>query len=1010
MDKLLFIQALFLFLNFANASAQQNPQPFARNYNTEHGLPSSEVYFAFEDSKGYMWFGTDNGASRFDGYSFKNYGPGEGLTSIVVFNIMEDTLGQIWFGTMTGEAFILKGDTIVPYQYNHLVLQYKDRFAKASLLSLDQEETAFFELSHFGILSISSSGKIDSLKTDNPNAGIAYHQEGFVETAHVFTYYRNHKDFDFWHKKSNEEAINFLEIIQPDKQRVKINLPQGDRTVGSRDIQKLPNEDYLYIAHGDLYCLRDSQILWKRPYLERIIEIIIEPDETIWLTNNDGGGLRRYKNLKALKNDQYDLFLKGLSVSNMSKNVKGGYWITTTKKGVFYIPNFKTLTYDITSGLSIEYVTSIALKSKDELFIGLHNNKIYRLTPLDNQLNLLGTGESNSHAPSLFYDTLRQIVWAGGFYFEDTILNYTTFPAQYGSNPLAYNSAALHNLHANSKRQLIGNTGFTGIQIIDMDHDTLIYTSAETNISDRYYALHCDQDDRIWVTNDEGLFEFKDTILIRPENMPNHPAFYSRIESMDKLRDSVFVLGTKGYGVIIWDGKEVHQITTENGLTSNMLEDIHVDEKENIWASTMNGLNKIYFDSDGKLRVRTYSVVNGLPSNEISQTRTFKDQIWVCTTKGLVNLKETALDTIPSTPRIQKIAVNNQSINKDQTSSFKYNQNNLTFEYLTINYCQNGQIPYRYRINDNSKWQYTKNLSVDYPSLPKGTYNFEIQSQNQDGYWSESTSYSFTINPPWWETNWFRAFCILCFSLLGYSIYKFRTNQLKKENQRQLHLINMERQLSDLEKSALQAQMNPHFIFNALNSIQNYILKNDRKKAVEFLSRFARLVRHSLNASVGGNVLVQEEISILENYLTLEQERFNHRFTFEILVPDALENELIEFPPMLIQPYVENAVIHGLAKKEADGKIKITFKKNKNELWVTVRDNGAGYRQDPSGIKNERYKSVGMTITRKRLELLGSDPDDSVKIRTLKDEATNEIIGTGVEIRIKINQTKYENS
>ena len=1004
MNKLLFIQVLLLFLNFASAFAQQNPQPFARNYNTEHGLPSSEVYFAFEDSKGYMWFGTDNGASRFDGYNFKNYGPSEGLTSIVVFNIMEDTLGQIWFGTMTGEAFILKGDTIVPYQYNHLVQQYKDRFSGASLVFLDQNETAFFGLGHFGILSISSNGKIDSLKTDNPFAGLSFHQEGFVETAHVFTLYRENKDYDLWNKKSNEEAVSYLEIIQPNQQRIKINLPQGDRTVGSRDIQKLPNDDYLYISHGDLYCLRDSQILWKRPYLERIIEIIIEPNETIWLTNNDGGGLRRYKNLKALKNDQYDLFFNGLSVSNMCKITKGGYWITTTKKGVFYIPDFQTLTYGIASGLTTEYITSVGFKSKNEMFFGLHNNEVYSLSLADHQTKLLGTGNSNRHAPSLLYDTIRHILWAGGFYFEDENLNYTTFPATYGSDPLAYNSAALHNLHANSKRQLIGNTGFTGIQIIDMDHDTLIYTSTETDISDRYYALHCDQDDRIWVTNDEGLFEFRDSMLIRPTNMPEHPAFHSRIESMDKIRDSAFVLGTKGYGVVIWDGKDMFEITTENGLTSNMLEDIHVDEKENIWASTLNGLNKIYFDSDGGLRVRTYSVVNGLPSNEISQTRTFKDQIWVCTTKGLVNLKETTIDTISSTPRIQNIAVNNQPKNKDQTSSFKYNQNNFTFEYLTINYCQYGQIPYRYRINDNSNWQYTKNLSVNYPSLPKGNYNFEVQSQNQDGYWSESTSYSFTINSPWWETSWFRALCIFCFSLLGYSIYKFRTNQLKKENQRQLQLINMERQLTDLEKSALQAQMNPHFIFNALNSIQNFILKNDQQKAVEFLSRFAKLVRNNLNASVDGEILLEDEVNNLDNYLALEQERFNHRFTYEILLDKSIQDELIEFPPMLVQPYVENAVIHGLSKKGADGKIKINFNKIKDELIVTVRDNGVGYRQDQTGKQNERHKSVGMTITRKRLELLGANPENSVKILTLTNEITKEVIGT--EVVININTSK----
>ncbi|MFK7771534.1 MAG: sensor histidine kinase, partial [Saprospiraceae bacterium] len=281
-------------------------------------------------------------------------------------------------------------------------------------------------------------------------------------------------------------------------------------------------------------------------------------------------------------------------------------------------------------------------------------------------------------------------------------------------------------------------------------------------------------------------------------------------------------------------------------------------------------------------------------------------------------------------------------------------------------------------------------------------YTFEVQAQNEDGYWSQSTVYDFSIQPPWWATWWFRTLSFLTLGFIGYRFYKYRTDQIKRETAIQL-------QMTNLEKSALQAQMNPHFIFNCLNSIQNFILKNDTKKAVEYLSRFARLVRHNLNASVKGEISLEEEVSILDNYLALERERFDQRFDYKINVNELLEDQFIEFPPMLIQPYVENAVVHGLAQKEDNGKVDISFNRDNGNLVVTVKDNGIGYRKNDSGEKSNRHKSVGMTITQKRLELLDANSNNAVKIKILHDP-TGIPNGTVVTITIKIKTPSHENN
>ncbi len=356
----------------------------------------------------------------------------------------------------------------------------------------------------------------------------------------------------------------------------------------------------------------------------------------------------------------------------------------------------------------------------------------------------------------------------------------------------------------------------------------------------------------------------------------------------------------------------------------------------------------------------------------------------------MVKFNEPQENLNSANPILQEVIVNGHFF-KDST--LKYHHNNLEFRYLTVNFRMNGKIPYRYRLHQKDNWQYTHNLSVNYPALPRGNYRFEVQSQNEDGYWSNSTAYAFSISPPWWATWWFRGVGLLALSFLSFSVYKYRTNQLKKENA-------LLQQMNQLERSALQAQMNPHFIFNCLNSIQSYILQNNKEKAVEYLSRFAKLVRYNLDASVQGIVSLENEINILDNYLALERERFNHQFDYDIEVEDSLKGQSIKFPPLLIQPYVENAIIHGLAKKKETGRVSVHFSQDDRGLMVKILDNGTGYKNDKKSVKSHGHQSVGMTITQKRLELLSVDPTNVVKIQTLQN-GNNELKGTQVVILIK---------
>jgi hypothetical protein len=545
----------------------------------------------------------------------------------------------------------------------------------------------------------------------------------------------------------------------------------------------------------------------------------------------------------------------------------------------------------------------------------------------------------------------------------------------------------------NAAGEILGcyNNGFT---IIDIKNDSVKYASLDNNLRERTFALHTDRQQRLWIGNARGLFEFRDSVLVSPGI--EHPAFHLRVEDIHEFPDGSLVFGTKGQGVVRWREEEILQLTTEDGLTSNMIEDVHVDENGILWVGTLNGLNKIIFNAAGQPEVRPFTVANGLPSNEIYKVRSHAGQVWLCTAGGLVKFHEPAEDTVAAAPVIQYLNVNTKAVPLAAAQAFKHQQNSLEFRFLAINYRQNGRIPYRYRLNERADWQHTRNLTINYPQLPPGDYRFEVQAQNQDGYWSPGATYAFTIRPPWWNTWWARG-AAAGLLLAGLFYYRQREmTRLQKE-------AAIKQQIADLERSALQAQMNPHFIFNCLNSIQNFILTNEKKQAVEFLARFARLVRHNLNASVQGRVSLEEEVRILDDYLALERERFEDHIDYHITVDESLEKEEVFFPPMLIQPYVENAVVHGLSKKAGGGRVDICFGRENGSLAVSIRDNGVGYRVEGKEKQSARHKSVGMSITQQRLALLSETAGRPVEIEVLRD-ADGMVLGTEVRLWLEMDK------
>ena len=261
--------------------------------------------------------------------------------------------------------------------------------------------------------------------------------------------------------------------------------------------------------------------------------------------------------------------------------------------------------------------------------------------------------------------------------------------------------------------------------------------------------------------------------------------------------------------------------------------------------------------------------------------------------------------------------------------------------------------------------------AAHYNQLQNGDYRFMVKCINRDGLVSDKITFLLiSVKPPFWKTWWFYLLSILLIALLVLFIFK---KLAERRKEKELLKMNYQKQIAAMEMKTLRAQMNPHFIFNSLNSIDTFILKNESDNASDYLDKFSRLVRLILDNSRSEWVLLESELKALELYIELESVRFENAFSYTINIDPSVSPSSVMLPPLIIQPYVENAIWHGLMhRKEPGSRISITISKKEDNLQIEISDNGVG-REAASklkGKKNELHKSHGMKITAERLSVV----------------------------------------
>ena len=947
-----------------------------RQYTTDDGLPSDEVYSVVQDHRGYLWFATNKGICKFNGYEFIAPVDTSHMVGTEAFVPTIDSQGRIWFARLDKSIWVIENDSVKAWSFNHVLRNYDEDYYLYDNLSVDKENAVWLSLIGAGFLVIDTTGK-SKIYRGSENYNLS------------FKVFDNHTDAVI-QSPLEQQTLKTIDIIQLD-QNQSYTIGQFNKSSSSyKSACRLRNGEIL-ISYGDQYAYVGNDKSVEIFTLDVQAYKIFETSQGQILVTSIAQtqpGFYIYPTLAQFLKGKSENDLPGYKTGNFLIDREGGWWITSLNGGVFYCKNPALEIYNKASGFSSSQVLRLSKDNQHNLYLGLRSNEILKINALDGGWNSLYSGDPyGGEITALYFDTLRNILWKSPLEFlkngkwEAGLNDPASLPVKLSikkfSPAPSSNQLWMSSTHGFFKLEFPGSK-------LEHFNDTFPI---------RTFSILEDKEGILWVATIDGLRTWEDGQYQLPPFQ--HPGLHFQARDLELLPDGSVLISTLGGGILIRNrDNQVVQLTEQDGLSSDFIPKIYNTQKGDFYACSDKGINHVFLENE-KWKIKTINNLHGLPSNFVNDVVDLDGELWIGTENGLVHFKQFPNPALIPAPIIEKLLVNNQDTSLKTELRLKPSQNNITIHFFSLHFRSKGNIVYRYRLNPVEKdFHITKSRFTNFPNLAAGAYTFEVQAKGEDDAWSESTKQAFDIRLPWWKTFWFLTICVITICSSAYFYYHARLKNFKKTSAQAA-------KMKDLELAALRAQMNPHFIFNSLGSVQQYIAQNKPEEANRYLSRFAKLIRLALHSSVEGKHSLSDEINMLDHYLALEQMRFKGRFNYTITSDPDMDQDAISIPPMLVQPFVENAVLHGVKHKESEGRIEVNFSIQDDTLEVSVKDNGKGMKTQNNGEAKE-HKSVGTSLTNKRLALLSGSGNGITHSATNLTDSEGKIIGLEVRIHIQL--------
>lgn len=1019
----------------------------------EQGIALKDIRSIKKGNDGFMWLGTGEGLCRFDGQQFKVFRAGKDLKRSLFDNLITTVLpvkDKLWLGTGQGISVLNTSDyTFRHYQLDengksnqpltrkhdqHISFLFLDKSGKIwigtrslGIFVYDEAKDNFrkytFSRKDYPllipavgsdelILSIAESQQNDSIIWAGTAAGLQEINK-YTGYCRMITFPQKSKDYQvalnafrriYQHDDgllyvgSWAASVNVYDPVAKTFVPLQVKSSEGkkilNRPIGDL-FRKSSHEIWINTASGlAIYDTDLKDITWSKFNNEERGEYYgihyVDESNRVWFA--DGNGLEYFDpamqqfsrySYKHLGNDGF-MFAFSVIPDSAGRHITVCPLFTD---GIFHLDR-QTNTWTKTS-----FPKNETFKEEKNLVRGFvqlqdgsyvisadrgvfhYSEKTKRIDLIRNGLPVSPTRRGDmllDHSGNLWLsdDSRGLLKWKPGSHnykaYNNGLFTVDGY-AQQSSNRLVH---LYEDSHGNIWFQRTG-----GYAVYSVARDSLInfvYTQNQKNTFPTAHAFAEDKKGRVWISSDDGLLGY---------------ALGSEPEKGIVFKTNIHDKGLSGYFQLM-----------------------AADPNGEIWSFTSTELVKINIED---LSFTRFNFQYGIPEPDFYYFSFLRSGEMILGGRSeifITNPSELKRNNEIPVPYISEMLVLNQPIDllpNGSSLSLTHKQNFFSIGFSAQAYTMAKDVRFRYRLKNFDEWtEVTGRRFANYTNVPGGNYVFQLQAANNEGVWNEKIlELPVHIATPWWLTWWFRVALVLLIAWLAWWFYRYRITQIKKKEKLRTQY---EKKLANVEMTALLAQMNPHFLFNSLNSIDSYIIKNESKKASEYLNNFARLMRLILQNSRSNYISLKDELETLDLYLQMEGLRFKDKFQYEILVDKEVDTASIVIPPMLIQPYVENAIWHGLMHKKdgAVGKVEIVISKQENNLCCVVLDNGVG-REKAEELKAQKSanhkRSMGMQITQDRIEMINKlyNTNNKMSIIDLKDEEGN-AKGTKVELIIPV--------
>ena len=957
-------------------------------YGVEDGMPSLEVHCLLLDEQKELWIGTDQGLCRFDSEDWTVFTSLDGIPDNMVVKMKADEAGNIWCQGLKGNIFyVMAGSDSVRVPAFNAVFHEHPTY-KVVDWSMTNDEDGLVTIYEVGTY---AQYKEDPFNTRNnrlyriENGQIVQHE--LLQPTPFQCINVTEPGHSVWmYNRAYTPGNEGVEIRQPSSSITELHtglllpgFPTPERSVAGKINFLSVNDDHLLLSLSNriiLIDLKDQEIISALELEAEVTEVYIDHKNNLWVGLNRGKGVLIYPNCN-LEGDAIKA-LKGLSITAFHEEGESAFWIGTLEQGAirFFNSAFKPLFPPETSG------SLSRIKAEGNEVTAIWNRTTgYRLIQND-----IGHWQwkpmiESKHLTDFwcFSDTclasadLRDVQLI-------TIVNDTNHLEELRQlSPMTF-------IKCGGPR-LFGYSSGTGFFYYNLSQKQNLYNSFEYDIIFRNNDATHYKRDTVLLASAYGLkkayvggcSQFIEHIL------PSSTYVYKVL--MDKDRNIWFA--TKGQGVywVSSDLKKHMVFSRENGLAQNSVYDICI-AKNQLYGATNNGLFVIdgIEGSHENFKLKLLGNSNGIPEG-IKELAVSSQHLFINSNGALrvARLDELVKSFEDPPVHLKQARVNNEISDTARLKHLASDENNIDIKFGMSEFGRKN-LRYWYLFDQKPPWIRIEQNELSFKDLKPGQHELVV-SNRPEIIEGKSLILPFNIYKPFTQSLWFQ---ILLFALgagLVSLVFWFFLSRARLNNR-----------LLQSQQIALTSQMNPHFIFNALNSVSHYVGMGSKSLAQSYLGDFAVLMRQVLDSSRSGEISLQKEIETLQTYIRLEGIRFDTVFESDIVVDPALGNRLgnISIPSMIIQPYVENAILHGLRPLESGGRLEIAFNWVYKSVQVIVRDNGIGRKAAMALWEQKDHRSHGMSITGQRIQLLNKKRKNKITA------VVNDVEPTGTEVVLTI--------